>query len=174
MDELAAGLVLENGQQTETDHQCASDITLRVPHVPSCGALQEQQGEEDDDLRNDASLVRNCVDSEGFETGHEKKHDYEAVVKAEGEVDKHRIGQVVCCVVHLKGSVAVGDCTSDEEHHNKRDNCIDSIMVTLGLGRDETGIDSVEQAKTGESPSNTMHHMGRSSVGKLVNDHSEE
>lgn len=102
VNELAARLVLEDGQQTQADNQCSGNIALRVPNVTCSSRLQEEQAEEDDDLGNDASLVRDCVDTEGLEASYEEEDDDESMVKAEGEVDEDSISEVACSVVNLE------------------------------------------------------------------------
>lgn len=174
VNELAASLVLEDGQQTETDDQCSSHVSLRVPNVTGCGRLQEQEREEDKDLCNDSSLVCHCVEAECLEGGNEEEHNDESVVQAEGQMNQNRISEVVCRVMNLERPIAVRDSACDEKHNDECKDSVDSIVVCVQLCRGQAGVDSIEDAKTGEAPSDTVHDMGRSSFGELVDDHAQE
>ncbi len=44
------------------------------------------------------------------------------------------VGEVVGSVMNFEASVAVGDCTCDEEHNDECANGVDSIMVSAVLG----------------------------------------
>lgn len=47
-------------------------------------------------------------------------------------------------------------------------------MVCVELSGCESGVDSIENAKTRETPSDTVDYMGRTSLGELVDDHTQE
>lgn len=174
VDKLAAGLVLEDGQQTETDDERTCDVALTVPDVSCRGGLEEEKREEDDNLGDDARLVRDGVDAKGLETGDKEEDDDEAVVEAEGEVDEDGICEVGGRVVNLKRAVAVRDGTCDEEHDDEGEDGVDSVVVRVELSTGESAVDSVQDAQSGESPTDAVDDVGGSSVGELVDDHTKE
>lgn len=47
-------------------------------------------------------------------------------------------------------------------------------MVRVDLSRDESRVDGVEDAQTGEPPADAVDNVGRTGIGELVDDHSEE
>lgn len=66
------------------------------------------------------------------------------------------------------------DCCSDEKHDDESQDGVDTIMVCVDLSGCESGIDSVENAKTRESPTDTVNNVSRTSIGELVDDHTQE
>lgn len=71
------------------DSDGTSEITLgRGECVSSGGGLEDEEGEEDEDLGPDSGAVRVGVATECLETGEEDKDGGPAVVEGEGKVDE--------------------------------------------------------------------------------------
>ena len=77
----------KDGEQAPGDGDASGKITLGTREcVCGRGSLEEEQCEEDKQLREDAGLVRERVDTECLEGGEENEYGRPAVVQREREV----------------------------------------------------------------------------------------
>src|SRR6266481_7904279 len=76
----------KDGEQAPGDGDASSKITLGTrERICSRGGLEEEQCEEDKQLREDAGLVREHIDTECLECSEENEHGHPAVVQRERE-----------------------------------------------------------------------------------------
>lgn len=71
----ADGLVLEDGQESQGDDEAAGNVTLAVEGVAGSGALEEDEGNDDGNVAEDAGLVRVGVGAKGGETRDDGEDD---------------------------------------------------------------------------------------------------
>lgn len=63
----ANGLVLEDGQESQGDDETAGNVTFAVKSVAGSGTLEEDEGDDDGNVAEDAGLVRVSIGAKGGE-----------------------------------------------------------------------------------------------------------
>lgn len=98
-------LVQSDGEQAERDHSSARNVTIAVEHVASGSALEEEERDEHEHVRDHMRLMGPCIGAEYSEGGH-KVHDHnEAVEDREREEREQRVGHWLATHARLTGSV---------------------------------------------------------------------
>jgi len=160
-------LVREDRPQTPRDRHAGGEVSLRAGEcVGSSGGLEEQQGEEDEDLGSDGGVVLKRVGAEGFEGGEDDEDGGPAVVQAEGEVDEQLVGDVDGCVMLLHDIINVRHGGGDEQGEDEGDD----VMVV----RPDVDVDGVEDGQQGEPPGDAVDDDALAGGEELVDDISEE
>lgn len=94
MDECTRALntlMLEDGQKRQTDDGRAYHIAMSGKDICRCCAFEEQEGDKDKDLGEDARRVGVGIDAKGGKTSDEEEDDGEAVEETKGNVHKDRV-----------------------------------------------------------------------------------
>lgn len=167
VDESARGLVREDGPQGPGDRSASGQVTLGgSERVGGSGALEEEEGNEDEDLGPDTGTVGESVDAKRLEGGDNDEDGGPAVVEREGEVDEDFVAERLRSVVLLGNVVDAGYRAADQECNDESENVV--------AGGPEIYVDGVNDAEEREVPGNAIDDDAFALGSKLVNDSSQE
>jgi len=165
--ESRRALMVVDTKERPSDGDASGEITLGGGEgVCGRGGLEEEEGEEHEDLGEDAGVVVEGVDAERVEACDEDQEGGESVPDREGEVDPELIVDVLGGVMFLDDVVDVGDGGADEEGEDEGDD-VSSVAPDV----DVAGVEEDEQ---GEAPVDGIDDDLLAAVEELVDHGSEE
>lgn len=106
----------EDRPQVPGDGQACGEVTFRRGEgVGRSSSLEEEKGEEGENLGPYACVMREGVDAERRECGKHDENGSPAVVQGEWKVDKDLISNACWLVILLDNVVDVSHCRRDEK-----------------------------------------------------------
>lgn len=144
-------LVIKNGPQCPGDDESARKVTVNGgERVGGCGSLQEEEGEEYEDLSPDPSVMLSRIDTECLEGGQQDNDGGPPMPHGEWQMHKQLIAYGLGGMILLDGVVDTGDGRGNEEGEDKSDD-----KMVIGPDGDE---DRVEDGKEREPPGDAVDH----------------
>jgi len=160
-------LVVEFGPKRPSNGNASGEITFRGREsVRSGGRLEEEIGQEDKDIGEDASALVARVHTESVKGSDEDKESRESVPQGEGQVDEYLIIDVLGDVMLPDDIVDVGDSRADEESKDEGDDVVTSSP--------DVDVDGVEEDEEGEAPADSVDDGLLAALGELVDDSAEK
>lgn len=145
----------------------AREVTFgRGKGVCGRGGLEDEEGEEDENLGPDACAVGVCVATKGFESGEEDEDGRPSVPEREGEVDKDLVTEVPSVMVLLDNVVNVRNGRAHEESKDERDDIVSAAP--------DIDVNGVENGEERETPADAVNDDFFARVGELVKEGAEE
>jgi len=154
VDEGGGTLVIKDGPQGPRDDESAGKITLGGrERVSGCSGLEEEEGEEDEDLGPDPRVMMfGRIDTERLKGGQKDKNGGPSVPHGERQVHEQLIGGGLGGMVLLDDIVNVADGRGDQEGKDESDD----VMVVGPYGNE----DGVEDGEEREPPGDSVDHDG--------------
>jgi len=106
--------MIEDAEERPGDGNAAGKITFgRGEGVGGRSGLQEEQGQEDEDLGENAGRVVQCIDAEGIKCSDEDEEGGETVPEGEGKMDPEFVIDILGGMMLLDDVVDVRDSGAD-------------------------------------------------------------
>jgi hypothetical protein len=166
MDEFVM-LVSKDSEETPGDGDASGKITLGAGQgVGSCGTLEEEQGEEDEDLCPHARGVNCSIYAESGECREYNEDSGPTVVERKRKMNEKLVGDRLGRVIFFDDIVNVSYTGADKEGEDESPNVM--------LMSPEVDVNRVENDENRETPRNAIDDNPFSVGTELINDGTEE
>jgi len=167
MHKARRSLMIKDTEQRPGNGNASGKITFRRREgIRRRGRLEEEKGQEDKDLGENAGVVMESVDTESIETGDEDEEGREAVPYREGQMDPKFIVNVLGRVMLLHNVIDVGDGGANQEGEDEGE---DVAAMTP-----EIDVDGIQQDEERQAPVDGINDNLFAIVEELVDNGAEE
>jgi len=166
VDKGRAALMVKDGEERPSDGNASSEVTFgRGEGVGSGGGLEEEEGEEDENLGENAGVVTMGVHTKGLERGDKDEERREAMPERERQMDPEFIVYVLGGVMLLDDVVDVGRSRANEKRQEERDD----VMTTAP----DVNVDGVQDDEEREAPADAVDDGLLAGREELIDDGAE-